>query len=130
VAPSDAIGLISRPRLFAPVAAWLAAGKLAADKIEPTTGLRVRLGADNLAEMIYIDHYGNGLTGMRSGTVPRDAKIEVRGRQLAYARFFAEAPAGNAFWYENSIGLSVWWRSLWPEVVQPSWSVCASAVPS
>ena len=91
--------------LFAPVAAWLAAGNLGADKLEATAALKVQLPADDLAEVIYIDHYGNALTGMRSGTVPRDATIEVRGRQLSYARVFAEAPAGSGFWYENSIGL-------------------------
>jgi hypothetical protein len=63
------------------------------------------LGAEDLAEVIYIDHYGNALTGLRSGSVPRGAKIVAGRRRLAYARVFADAPNGSAFWYENSIGL-------------------------
>ncbi len=91
--------------LFAPVAAWIAAGNLAKDTLEETPGLNAQLGADDVAEVIYIDHYGNVLTGLRASNVSRGAKIEVGGHQLAYARVFTEAPAGGAFWYENSIGL-------------------------
>jgi hypothetical protein len=91
--------------LFAPVAAWVAGRKLTADKIEETAGLNVQFGAGDLAEVIYIDHYGNVLTGLRSGNVSRSAKIEAGSRPLAHARVFAEAPAGGAFWYEDSIGL-------------------------
>jgi hypothetical protein len=91
--------------LFAPVAAWVAGGKLTADKIEETAGLSVEFGAGDLAEVIYIDHYGNVVTALRSGNVSRSAKIEAGSRLLAYARVFAEAPVGGAFWYEDSIGL-------------------------
>jgi hypothetical protein len=91
--------------LFAPVAAWIASGNLAKDKLEEMPGLSVQFGTHDLAEVIYIDHYGNVLTGLRSGKVSRSAKIEAGGHQLAYARAFAEAPAGSPFWYENSIGL-------------------------
>ena len=91
--------------LFAPVAAWIAAGNLAKDSLEEMPALDVNLGPGDLAEVIYIDHYGNVLTGLRACNVSRSAKIEVNGRQLAYARVFADVPANNAFWYENSVGL-------------------------
>lgn len=91
--------------LFAPVAAWIASGDLPKDRLEEMPALGVQLGADELWEVIYIDHYGNALTGLRATNVPRSAKIEVGGQQLAYARVFADVPAGGAFWYENSIGL-------------------------
>jgi S-adenosylmethionine hydrolase len=91
--------------LFAPVAAAIANGALPEDRLEPTPTLQVRLPAGDLAEVIYIDHYGNALTGLRAGGVSRAATIGVRGQRVAYARVFAEAPAGRAFWYENSIGL-------------------------
>jgi len=91
--------------LFAPVAAWVAAGTLAADKIQETPGLTVQLGAEDLAEVVYIDHFGNLLTGLRACNVPRSATIVAGARRLRYARVFAEAPAGEAFWYDNSIGL-------------------------
>jgi S-adenosylmethionine hydrolase len=91
--------------LFAPVASWIAAGNLAREKIEDVAQLNVQLGSEDLAEVIYIDHYGNALTGLRSGNVPRDARISAGRRKLAYARVFADAPNGSAFWYENSVGL-------------------------
>ncbi|HEV8258312.1 MAG TPA: SAM-dependent chlorinase/fluorinase [Casimicrobiaceae bacterium] len=91
--------------LFAPVAAWIANGALPVDKIEEIAALHVRLGPDDLSEVIHIDHYGNALTGMRARNVPQSAMIAVRERRLPYARVFAEALAGSAFWYANSVGL-------------------------
>jgi S-adenosyl-L-methionine hydrolase (adenosine-forming) len=91
--------------LFAPIAASIAAGSLPRDKLEETPGLNVRFGPDDLAEVIYIDHYGNVLTGLRAGNISHSARIEAGGRQLMYARVFSESPAGTAFWYENSVGL-------------------------
>jgi S-adenosyl-L-methionine hydrolase (adenosine-forming) len=91
--------------LFAPIAASIAAGNLAKDRIEETPGFNVQFGAGDLAQVIYIDHYGNVLTGLRASSVSRSAKIDAGGRQLAYARVFAEAMPGSPFWYENSVGL-------------------------
>ena len=91
--------------LFAPAAAWIVRGELPLGKIEATDALRVRLGTDDLSEIIYIDHYGNALTGLRAHGVSHDAVIEVRGMRIGYARVFAEAPPGSPFWYENSIGV-------------------------
>jgi S-adenosyl-L-methionine hydrolase (adenosine-forming) len=91
--------------LFAPIAASIARSELPEDKLEPTTALQVQLGPRDLAQVIYIDHYGNALTGLRAAGVPRNATIGIRGQRVAYARIFAEAQTGEAFWYENSIGL-------------------------
>lgn len=91
--------------LFAPAAAWIARGELPIGKIEATEELRLRLGADDLSEIIYIDHYGNALTGLRARGVLHGAIIAVRGLRISYARVFADAPAGRPFWYENSIGV-------------------------
>jgi S-adenosylmethionine hydrolase len=55
--------------------------------------------------VIYIDHYGNALTGLRAAFLPRTAAIDVRGHRVSYAGIFAEAAGDSAFWYENSIGL-------------------------
>ena len=91
--------------LFAPVAASIAAGQLPVDKIEATGKLDVHFGPDDLPQVIYVDHYGNALTGLRASNVPREATIEAAGHRLRYARVFADAPDGSAFWYENSSGL-------------------------
>jgi len=91
--------------LFAPIAAALARGEFPAARVRPVHGLDVRLPAGDLAQVIYIDHYGNAMTGLRAGSLAHDRELEVAGRRLAYTRIFAEAPAGQPFWYDNSIGL-------------------------
>jgi S-adenosylmethionine hydrolase len=91
--------------LFAPIAAWIARGEFPHDNVQEVPELQVRLGPDDLAEIIYIDHYGNALTGLRASSVPRDAVLALRDHRLKYAKVFADVPAGGTFWYENSIGL-------------------------
>jgi S-adenosylmethionine hydrolase len=54
-----------------------------------------------LARIIYIDHYGNAMTGLRESK--NSWLLRSGGRTLAYARTFEEA--GGPFWYENSMGL-------------------------
>ena len=60
---------------------------------------------DDLAEIIYIDHYGNGITGLRAVSVSAAQTIRVRGEVLKYSRVFSDVPPGTAFWYENANGL-------------------------
>jgi S-adenosyl-L-methionine hydrolase (adenosine-forming) len=91
--------------LFAPVAAMLAHGDRKSAKLEKQSELAVSLGADNLAEIIYADHYGNLVTGLRAGAVPRYRGLVVNGRTVRYARVFSEVKPGEVFWYENSVGL-------------------------
>ncbi|MBI2312419.1 MAG: SAM-dependent chlorinase/fluorinase [Betaproteobacteria bacterium] len=91
--------------LFAPVAATLAAGGFPADRLIPADGLRTRLGTGDLPRVIYVDHYGNAMTGIRAAALARDATMKVNGTPLPFARVFGEAPPGRAFWHENSVGL-------------------------
>ena len=91
--------------LFAPVAAWIASGTLPDDKLEPAPGLAVQLGAADRPNVIYVDHYGNALTGLRACNVPATAALSVAGRDIDHARVFADARPDGAFWYANSIGL-------------------------
>jgi S-adenosyl-L-methionine hydrolase (adenosine-forming) len=91
--------------LFAPVAARLATGRLRPDDLEPLPELAVNLGAQDLPELIYVDHYGNGITGLRAMGTPQDTVFEVNGHRLSHARVFSDVPGGQAFWYANSAGL-------------------------
>jgi len=92
--------------LFAPVAAWIAGGAFPGPKLAPVPGLDVDLGGEDLAEIIYIDHYGNAMTGLQGSALARDARLVSAHRHLEYARVFSEVPGGQAFWHENSIGLA------------------------
>src|SRR5262249_58524255 len=91
--------------LFAPVAAMLATGQRRSARLEKRSGLSVRLGPGDLAEVIYADHYGNLMTGLRAGAIPRSRNFALRGRRIAHARVFTAAAPGQLFWYENSLGL-------------------------
>jgi len=92
--------------LFAPVAARLACG----DPVE-RLGRPVAVESrpdwpDDLAEIIYIDHYGNAIAGLRGETVKPKAKLRAGGKAVAPARTFSAVSPGRAFWYVNSNGLA------------------------
>jgi S-adenosylmethionine hydrolase len=61
---------------------------------------------DDLCEIIYVDHFGNAMTGLRAATLPRNTRLAVAGRVLERQRTFSDGPPGAAFWYENSNGLA------------------------
>lgn len=91
--------------VFAPVAARLARG-------EAPPGVRRELQEDvkclwpdDLAEIIYIDHFGNAMTGLRASRVPAEARLIVGSQLLQSALTFSAVPPGSAFWYENANGL-------------------------
>ena len=91
--------------LFAPIAAWIAAGQFPADKLEQTNALAVQASGEDLARIIYIDHYGNCLTGLRAASLPDASSLSVASETVCRARTFSEAGPGAVFWYENSLGL-------------------------
>ena len=60
---------------------------------------------DDLYEIIYIDHFGNCITGIRAGKIAAVVNLEVAGSQIDTATTFSDVPAGAMFWYENANGL-------------------------
>src|SRR5690242_13659881 len=54
--------------LFAPVAARMARGEPPSTVAQPASPTRFADWPDDLAEIVYIDHYGNAMTGMRGET--------------------------------------------------------------
>ena len=82
--------------LFAPVAAMLARG-------EPPPGQPRQDGADrrpdwpdDLCEIVYVDHFGNAMTGLRAAMLPLNARLAVAGRVLERERTFSDRPPGAA----------------------------------
>ncbi len=57
------------------------------------------------ARIVYIDGFGNAMTGLVAAALG-DARLEAAGQTLARAQTFADVPAGEPFWYENSLGLA------------------------
>src|SRR5438270_931067 len=92
--------------LFAPIAALLARGDPPAGRLLPH-GISRRLDwPDDLPEVVYIDRYGNAMTGLRAALIPDGARLAAAGRVVARRRIFSDVPAGEGFWYENSNGLA------------------------
>ncbi|ADJ28963.1 SAM hydrolase/SAM-dependent halogenase family protein [Nitrosococcus watsonii] len=94
--------------LFAPVAARLAKAENPLDK--ELLGQRwdkavVTEDPGNLEEIIYIDHYGNAMTGI-CGTKFRQGQLQLpSGDLVSAAQTFSDVDLGEAFWYVNSLGL-------------------------
>jgi len=91
--------------LFAPIAGQLARGIFPSEPQRSGEIGRCADWPDDLAEIVYIDRYGNAMTGLRAAVLADTTYLRVSGRVLPRARTFSDVPAGKAFWYENSNGL-------------------------
>lgn len=96
--------------LFAPVAARIARGEGLPGEPCPD-GWRqdpTRPGAfwpDDRAAIIYIDRYGNAMTGLRAECCDETRVLVAGGIRIGHAPVFSEVPPGGIFWYHNSCGL-------------------------
>lgn len=89
--------------IFAPVAA-----KLATHTIEGClSALEVDLTgwAEDLFKIIYIDHYGNAMTGIRFKQQYQGMMIRLGDKDIQQAGTFCEVDECQLFWYVNSCGL-------------------------
>lgn len=91
--------------LFAPIAAMLCRGEPMAASAVPVASLVGMDDPDDLAAVVYVDYYGNLITGLRAASLSVDCAILVGPRVLSHGRTFCAVPPGTAFWYENAFGL-------------------------
>jgi len=89
--------------LFAPAAAMLARG------VVPEMISRLSpVGSDwpdDYSAIVFIDRFGNAMTGIRAESVPESATVTIKGHRLKQAATFGSVNSGDVFWYENSQGL-------------------------
>lgn len=91
--------------LFAPVAARLAQGlEVASQPLRRRFSWSSRWPSD-LDQVIYVDGFGNCITGRRASAMPHHGTVVVGGQRLVGARTFGDVEAGEPFWYANSMGL-------------------------
>ena len=60
---------------------------------------------DDLKEVVYIDHFGNCMSGVRADVPDSSSAIQVNGFTVPCADTFSSVQYGMAFWYRNSQGL-------------------------
>lgn len=90
--------------VFAPIAARIARGDFGWSH-HLSSGPDLTGWTGDLPEIIYLDHFGNALSGLRH-TADLDARVlSVNGITISRATTFCSVPPGAAFWYENSLGL-------------------------
>lgn len=91
--------------LFAPVAAQIANGNFP-DENDCFQGPDLSSWPADIATVVYIDHYGNAMTGWRY-TPSLENKILVWNghHSIDQANTFCDVDPGQAFWYCNSSGL-------------------------
>lgn len=92
--------------LFAPVAASVLRGTPLAMQPVPVMQLRRKTWPDDLRKIIYIDKYGNAMTGVRAGELEPRHTLIVGGKPVRWGRTFSDVPEGEALWYENANGLA------------------------
>jgi S-adenosylmethionine hydrolase len=92
--------------LFAPAAAALARGEAPKGKARDWRERQLLDWPDDLGRVVYIDRFGNAMTGLRASALADNTALEIRDRRVARARTFSDVPAGEAFWYENANGLA------------------------
>lgn len=91
--------------LFAPIAGWIAAGQFPADKLSESLALQVPATAADTLSIIYIDHCGNCVSGLRGANITHSAFVTLAGYAVPYAEIFSAVAPGQIFWYINSLGL-------------------------
>jgi len=60
---------------------------------------------EQLDRIIYIDHYGNAVTGRSGDSISIEHNVLIHGHAVGYGRVFSDNENGQLFWYVNSIGL-------------------------
>lgn len=92
--------------LFAPVAAMLANKTLPEVTQEKNQQKLTEYDwPDDYLALIYIDGFGNVMTGIRGSMVNDTAILKVADVEFCYADHFSAVEAGVGFWYRNSLGL-------------------------
>lgn len=91
--------------IFAVIAALIAKGEFPADKLVEKASLDVVFDAGDLNRVIYIDHFGNAWTGLRSTSIPTGSRLTANQGEFKHAETFGFVGKGEGFWFGNSVGL-------------------------
>ncbi|MBF0353982.1 MAG: SAM-dependent chlorinase/fluorinase [Alphaproteobacteria bacterium] len=91
--------------LFAPLAAQLSRGDLSGLRPLDRNSVSHPDWPDDWEAVIYLDRFGNAVTGIRAACLDQGIGLEIEGRRLPRFSTFSEAEHHQIFCYENSTGL-------------------------
>jgi len=97
--------------LFAPLAASLSLGEWHEDWLEaienPTSRYSENPWPEEFKGIVYIDAFGNAVTGMRAAVANHDPERQLRVAEtcLPFADVFSSVELGTCFYYVNAVGL-------------------------
>jgi len=91
--------------IYAPIAAQIDSGIFEEiKKIEPKDITRFNWPND-LLEIIYIDSFGNLMTGIRATSIDIESILHIKGEKVYFSKTYTTMPDGQVCWYVNSNGL-------------------------
>jgi len=90
--------------VFAPIAASLFYGSIE-PKLQPLTPRSLADWPTDLYQIIYFDHFGNAMTGIRYQQHFEGQTLKLNGHEIRQADYFCAVNEGDVFWYNNSSGL-------------------------
>ncbi len=88
--------------LFAPVAAKLANKESPPGILRQNDPTEILNTPDDLLQIIYIDAFGNAMTGLRISSISPTSAICLNNQKLNKARTYSDVKVGQGFWYENA----------------------------
>ena len=95
--------------VFAPIAARIALGENPKDNPDfrhvDLESVRRTDWPDDLPEIVYLDHFGNAITGLRADFLSCQAGLHIDSYRALRAMTFSSVSPGEVFCYENSNGL-------------------------
>ncbi len=88
---------------FAPVAVRVTVGDFGG--LSPFRNPGLEKWLTDINKIIYFDHYGNAMTGLRYQSEMDGRVIKVNGQSIKQSDTFCSVAEGEPFWYRNSIDL-------------------------
>ncbi len=90
--------------IFAPVAARLF-NRQTDGLLEAIAAPDLSAHPEHLEKIIYLDHFGNAMTGIRYHHQLDGLLLRLNHRLIQQAGTFSDVKPGELFWYKNSLGL-------------------------
>ncbi len=91
--------------LFAPAAAAIATGARDGLRALDLNAVRRADFPADVEAVVYVDQFGNLMTGIRAARLAPDETLAVAGQVLPRLRTFGDVEPGMLFCYENAVGL-------------------------